>query len=132
MAVEQAKAARALLRDVVTLSGQEQVVIGSSHVGAFPSLLGWPGSRILLRSGENGADLVLLEVLTGERVEERFDEVVLVSGDGIFTDAVSMLGAAGVSVTVVAHPDGCSKRLRMAAGRTVFFNHRLGAMEGAA
>lgn len=85
--------------------------------------LGWKGSRLVARSGENGADLALLEVLARERVEERFDEVVLVSGDGIFTDVVAALSAAGVHVTVVARREACSNRLRMAAARTLYIDY---------
>lgn len=132
VAAEQAVDARLSIQEAVSLSGCEQVVIGTSHIGVLATWLGWRGPRIVVRSGENGADLALLEVLTGERIEERFDEVVLVSGDGIFTDAVAALGAAGVSVTVVAHTDGCSRRLRMAASRTVFLNRRTLEVGGAA
>jgi hypothetical protein len=122
MASEQASSAHLSIEDAVGLADGEQVVIGTSHVGVLATGLGWRGPRIVVRSGENGADLALLEVLTGERVEERFDEVVLVSGDGIFTEAVGALGALGVRVTVVARADSCSNRLRLAAGRTVLLN----------
>lgn len=132
VAAEQAVAARLSLREAVALSDCEQVVIGSSHIGVLATWLGWRGPRIVVRSGENGADLALLEVLTGERIEERFDHVVLASGDGIFTDAVAALGAAGVFVTVVAYPDGCSRRLQMAASRTVFLKQRAVVFGGAA
>ena len=123
MAAEDAAQVRRCLQEVVGLREDEQVIIGTSHIGAMSTGLGWPGARYLWRSGVNGADLALRDVLTGERIEERFDEVVLASCDGIFTDAVAALGAAGVKVTIVAHRDGCSKRLRMAASHTVFLNN---------
>lgn len=131
MTTEQASLAHLSVEDAVVLTGSEQVVIGTSHVGVVAAGLGWRGPRLVARSGENGADLALLEVLTEERVEERFDEVVLVSGDGIFTEAVAALAAVGVEVTVVAHPGRCSKRLRLAARHTVFF-HRLAVGFGGA
>lgn len=120
MATEDAARARRYLQDAVGLREDEQVIVGSSHISALAAGLGWPGTGRRWRSEKDGADLALLDVLTEERIEERFDEVVLASGDGIFTDAVAVLGAAGVRITVVAHRDGCSKRLRMAASRTVF------------
>jgi len=132
MTVEQAHFARGCVEGAIGLGPDEQVVIGTSHVGMLASGLGWPGSRIVVRSGENGADLALLEVLEGERLAERFDEVVLASGDGIFTDAVSALGAEGVHVTVVARPDACSKRLRMAAGQAVLLADTAVGVGGAA
>lgn len=122
MSTDQAKRAQLSVAEAILLQGGEQVVIGTSHVGVMATGLGWPGTRILARSGPDGADLALLEVLTTERIDERFDEVVLVSGDGIFSEAVASLGRAGVKVTVVALTGHCSKRLRMASSGTVFLN----------
>jgi hypothetical protein len=132
MTVEHAVGAHLCIEAAVGLHGDEHVVIGTSHFGLLSAGLGWAGPRLLARSDENGADLVLLAVLTEEHVEERFDEVVLVSGDGIFTDAVTALGAAGVRVTVVARRGTCSRRLRMAAGRTILFDERSVGVGGAA
>lgn len=132
IATEQAVAARLRVDEALNLRNGEQVIIGTSHVGVIATGLGWHGPRIVTRSGKNGADLALLKVLTEERIEERFDEVVVVSGDGIFTNAVAALGAVGVRVTVAARPDACSKRLRMAATRTVFLNDTNAGIGGAA
>lgn len=132
MTVEQAVGAHLCIEAAAGLHGGEHVVIGTSHVGLLSAGLGWVGPRLLARSGENGADLALLAVLTEEHVEERFDEVVLVSGDGIFTDAVTALGAAGVRVTVVARRGSCSRRLRMAAGRTILVDEASVGVGGAA
>jgi NYN domain len=120
------EASAAWARDVVVsalavLDG-EQVVIGTSHIGLFHISSVWPGARLKVRSGPNGADLELLEVLTDERVEERFDEVTLVSGDGIFAEAIARLGAAGVNVTVASWAESLSARLCLAARRTVYLN----------
>lgn len=123
MAPQQATNARAAVERAASLTAGEQVVIGTSHIGVLATGLGWRGPRIVARSGIDGADLALMEILTQERVEARFDEVVLVSGDGIFTDVVAGLGAAGVAVTVVAGHDRCSKRLRVAAGRTAHLDY---------
>lgn len=91
------------------------VVVACNH-GAFSAVAwGWPDARRLMRSGENGADQALLDVLQYERVEHRFDAVVVASGDGIFTDPVARLGGLGVAVTVVSRPEALSRQLRMAA-----------------
>jgi hypothetical protein len=132
LATEQAVSAHLRIREAVNLCGGEQVVIGVSHVGVMATGLGWRGPRLVVRSGADGADLALLDVLTGECIEGRFDEVVLVSGDGIFTEAVASLGVLGVKVTVLARQDGCSRRLRMAAASTVFFQDCAVGFGGAA
>lgn len=132
LTTEQAVGAHLSIQEVAALNGSEQVVIGTSHVGLVSTGIGWRGPRLVVRSGENGADLALLDVLTEERIEERFDEVVLVSGDGIFTEAVAALGAAGVDVMVVAPLGHCSKRLRVAARHSVLFDRLAVGFGGAA
>ena len=122
MRVEQASSARLCISKAIQLAPDEQVVIGTCHTGLLASGLGWPTARLVVRSGENGADLALLEVLQDERIADRFDKVTLVSGDGIFADAVAALGKSGVAVTAVSRPEACSRRLRMAAARSVFLD----------
>lgn len=114
-----ARLSRRIVERALPLRAGDHVIIGASHASGLESGLAWEPARLLCRSGENGADLALLEVLEGERVADRFEKVVLVSGDGIFADAVAQLGASGVNVTVVAYADRCARRLRMAAARTI-------------
>ncbi len=108
-----------LVKRALGLRPDEQVVVGVSHRSALETGLAWPGARLVVRSGLDGADRALIDVLSDENISERFSELVLVSGDGIFTDAIAALAAQGVHVTVAAHPTGLAKRLRLAAGRTV-------------
>ena len=56
----------------------------------------------MLREGHDGADLALENVLSSENVEERFSEVVIVSGDGLFANQAARLRSLGVRVTVDA------------------------------
>jgi hypothetical protein len=103
------------------IRNHDLVVVAFNH-GAFQAVAwGWPNARRLVRSGENGADHALLDVLTYERVEQRFRSVIVASGDGIFTEAVARLGALGISVTVVSRPEALSRRLRLAARHTLDF-----------
>lgn len=132
MTVEDAAEARRLISRALRLSSAEQVIIGIGPTALLAAGLCWPGSRLVMGSGQDGADLALLDVLSSERVEERFDEVVVVSGDGIFSEAVAALGAHGIDVTVVALAGSCSKRLRLAAGRTLFLDPAAAYLEGVA
>ena len=115
---------RERLAALIGLTDSDQVVVGSSHLGLAAVGFAWPQTRRVVRSGENGADLALLEVLD-EDLPSRYDAVVLVSGDGIFTDAVAHLGGAGVRVQVVGHVDGLAKRLRLAASQVIYFGGRI-------
>jgi uncharacterized LabA/DUF88 family protein len=113
-------------RDVVVASLAvaecEQIVVGTSHVGVFNVWAVWPGARLRVRSGEHGADLALLDVMQFERIEQRFDEIVLVSGDGIFADEVARLAAAGAPVTVASWAETLSAQLRLAAVHTIYLD----------
>ena len=75
----------------------------------------WRRARYVVRSGPDGADLALIDVIREERVNERFRHVVIGSGDGIFADVASLLGLAGVQVTAVSRPESLSSKLRLAA-----------------
>jgi hypothetical protein len=118
--------ARNVVVSALAVAEGEQVVLATSHIGLFHSKSAWPSARVKARSRDDGADLELLDVLTTEHIEERFDEVVLVSGDGIFAEAVARFGSAGVTVTVASWAESLSTRLRLAAGRTVYLNEWVG------
>jgi hypothetical protein len=83
---------------------------------------GWPSAHRTSRPGRDGADFELIEAIKRENVPERFDRVVIASGDGIFTTRAQVLRRRGVDVTVVAPPEGLSTRLRGAACRTVLID----------
>lgn len=132
MRAGQAAWARRTIQEAASLNSCEQVVIGTSHVGVLATGLGWRGPRIVVRSGVDGADLALLDVLTEERIEERFGDLILASGDGIFADVVASLGASGINVTVVTRPDRCSRRLRLAARQVIPLEEHVTDFGGAA
>jgi hypothetical protein len=77
-------------------------VIGVSHKNNLFPAHAWSGARVVLREGHDGADLALENVLSSENVEGRFGEVVIVSGDGLFSEQASRLRSMGVRVTVDA------------------------------
>ena len=79
-----------------------------------------PGYRV--RSGPDGADLELLNVLLHEEVAARFTRVVIGSGDGVFARAAASLATAGVRVTVVSRRDSLSSRLAFAAGEVIYLD----------
>lgn len=129
---EDAAAAFALIDPTIGSMDCDQFIVGASHVSAIASGCARPSARLVVRSGKDGADIALLEVLKDEHVEERFDEVVLVSGDGIFADEVARLGSCGVKVTVVAADGKLSRQLRMAASEVFIWRIDEGKLGDAA
>jgi hypothetical protein len=102
--------------------GLDQVVIASSHLTLLNAGLGWPAARYRIRSGPDGADLELLDVLLCENVATRFSCVAIGSGDGIFANAAAILAAAGIWITVVSRRSSLSPRLRLAAHEVLFID----------
>ncbi|MEQ8716667.1 MAG: hypothetical protein RIE08_03580 [Acidimicrobiales bacterium] len=105
----------------VDVDPSDHVVLASSHLAAPHVGFGWdrPGARRVWRSGCDGADMALIGVIWTERVAERFDHVVVASGDGIFAEHVGLLIEAGIQVTVVAVRESLSRRLGFACGGQV-------------
>jgi hypothetical protein len=107
---------------LVDISGPNQMIVACNHgaAQAVGCCLG-EGPRLLLRSGPDGADHALLDVLDREDIERRFASLVLASGDGIFAERVAHLTSTGISVTVVARRWSLSPRLQLASTRVIFF-----------
>lgn len=107
--------AQGYLMAELDLDGDEHVIVACSHHAAPEVAFGWKGScRRRWRSGADGADLALLDVLEQEPVLGRYDAVTIVSGDGIFAEALSRLGNAGIATTVVSISTSLSTRSRLA------------------
>jgi hypothetical protein len=101
---------------------EDQVVMAASHRGLLNAALGWPHARYRVRSGRDGADLELLDVLLHENVAGRFTHVVIGSGDGMFGRAVVYLAACGIWVTVVSRRNSLSAHLARAARDVVYLD----------
>jgi putative NIF3 family GTP cyclohydrolase 1 type 2 len=118
--IQEVRMVMSALRDVVPQYDDAQCVVACSHHAARTVAFAFPAGRRLWRSGRNGADLALAEVLENERVDERFGRVTICSGNGIFASSAARLARANVDVTVVSLEGHMAARLQLAA-RTVVF-----------
>jgi hypothetical protein len=109
----------------LALGLDDQVVMAASHLGLLAAARGWPHARYRVRSGKDGADLELIDVLEHENVAARFRHVVIGSGDGIFGRAAASLAARGVYVTVVSNRDSLAPGLRRVARDVVYLDDPL-------
>ena len=129
---EQVQAAQAAIAAAVVPRNDDQIVIACGRFSVDVVGFEWRGPRrLVFRAGMNGADLELLDILETERVGDRFAEIVLVSGDGIFAEVVSRLGLHA-DVTVASRAESCSRRLRMAAKRVLDIDYDPNAIMEAA
>jgi hypothetical protein len=101
------------------------VVIACSHMSLVTVGTAWPDARLLARSGPNGADLALCDVLAQEDVARRFGSVVIGSGDHMFAKSAVRLAESNVWVTVVGWRRHIAKRLIAAAAEVVFLDDNL-------
>lgn len=115
LTVQDAVAARNFVDGALGLSGSDLVVVGASHSSNLISAgAGWMGPRWVFGRGHDGADKALVKA-AGEYAVETFEEVVIISGDGIFTDVADSISSQGVIVSVVALKGHLSHRLAKAA-----------------
>lgn len=114
-----ANAAWCQVAEAIGLCDDEQIVIGVGPSSLLAVGLSRPSARLVMGRGISGADHALIEVLRDERLAERFDEIVIISGDGIFAEVAAWLAFEGADVTVVARDGHLSKRLRLAAADVV-------------
>jgi hypothetical protein len=110
----------------MALGVDDQVIMASCHLALVNAALGWPHARYRVRSGRNGADHELLDVIQYENVATRFTHVVIGSGDGVFGRAAEGLSAGGVRVTVVSLQRSLSASLARAARQVIYLDAPLG------
>jgi hypothetical protein len=108
--------------DCLAFGAMDQVEVASSHLTLLNAALGWPHAHYRVRSGPDGADLALLDVLQHENVAQRFTHVAIGSGDHLFAEGAAHLAAQGVWVTVVSRRRSLSPWLAHAACEVIFRN----------
>jgi hypothetical protein len=104
----------------LAVGAMDQVEVASSHLTLVNAGLGWPHAHYRVRSGPDGADLALLDVLQHENVAGRFTHVAIGSGDHLFAEEAAHLNDLGVWVTVVSRQRGLSLELRLAACEVIY------------
>lgn len=117
---ESVKAAMLRVTADHNLENGELVVLGVSYSNNLFPARAWRGATLVYQRGKDGADYSLKRVINTENVANRFQEVVLVSGDGIFTEEVEMLKAQGVRVVVDSCVRSISSQLAKCASIVCF------------
>ena len=120
--LSQVRQAQGLYTDCLTVGAMDQVEVASSHLTLVNAALGWPQAHYRVRSGPDGADLALLDILRHENVAQRFTHVAIGSGDHLFAEDATRLAALGVWVTVVSRQRSLSQRLAVAACEVIFLD----------
>jgi hypothetical protein len=120
--LRQVSRARRLYLERLRFAPMDQVEVASSHLTLVNAAVGWPHAHYRARSGPDGADLALLDVLRHEDVARRFSHVAIGSGDHLFAEEAARLGALGVWVTVVSLKHSLSPHLALAAREVIYLD----------
>ena len=111
LTAQEVATARSEVAAIRPIADQDLVIIGSHPGNVIAAGQGWPGARYVCRRGSDGADLALLEVVAYENVHTRFTQIVIASGDGIFSYAAAYLASTGCHVSIVGSDRRCSHLL---------------------
>lgn len=103
----------------VPIGPADQFVVAVNHAALLAVGVALRGARLLARSGPDGADRALAETAYLDRIDLRFERVVIGSGDGYFTELAVWLINAGLQVTVVSRPGCLNWRLYAAVPHVV-------------
>ncbi len=118
--------------EAVKPRSEDQYLIGVSHFNLAATSFGWGSgvAKYLIQSGENGADLALLEYLSDPQVTGSFQGVKIASGDGIFSEMGAALRRKGFKVGFVARQYGVSGSIyRSGCDCLILPSSRIGAEE---
>jgi hypothetical protein len=80
---------------------QDQVYCAATAKAAYAVKFQRPGFTVHVGRGKDGSDLRLLDIGDPQWLKQRFDRVVIGSGDGIFGPLVQTLTELGIQVEVI-------------------------------
>ncbi len=113
----------------VNPSADDLFVIAASHHNMQAAAFGWPGGFHGFRSGKDGADIVLAQMMVEDNLADRFETVFLASGDGGLAPFAASLMAKGCHVQAVSRIESVSLAMRFATERVHYLklDHALAA-----
>ena len=123
---EQVAAARRSYMEVVRPGEYDQflVTVSSRHNLAAVAF-GWSGADLKCREGHDGADYLLAEAILDGHLEDRFDKIVVASGDGGLAPFVQKLTALLKNVLVVSQPTAIAFAMRMTGANVQYLKPEL-------
>jgi len=113
--------ARHNYRQLVGIGPNDHIVVACNGKLAVTVRLIWNQGQLIVGNGPDGADLALLRQLEDPHwIAGRYDRVVVGSGDGIFSEAVSKLAQLGIAAGVVSRPRALAYLLAKAANFVIY------------
>jgi uncharacterized LabA/DUF88 family protein len=104
--------ARKEILEALPPSQRDHFYVASSHHNLAAAAFGWPDSQLEARSGQDGADYLVVRRMIEMYNSDNFEKVVVASGDNSMAPYVEILTDAGIDVTVIARDRHISNSLR--------------------
>ena len=101
------------------------LVTVSSKTNLAAAAFGWAGAVVKCREGHDGADILLAKAILEDHLAERFDKVVLASGDGGLAPFVQHLTKRLKNVVVVSWPKSTAFAMRISGAQIRYVRPQL-------
>ena len=88
-------------------------IIATGKANALAAAVGWPGGEHRFKAGKDGADIVLAREMLHGKLVDRFETVVIASGDHSLAPFARHLMDKGMRLIIVSHEGSLSKDLRL-------------------
>ena len=99
------------VRKLIKPSARDLAIIATGKANAFAAHVGWPGGEHRFKAGKGGADTVLVKEILEGNLPERFETVVIASGDHAFAPFAEYLMKKGTNVVIVSLEGSLSRDL---------------------
>ncbi|MGB3414140.1 MAG: NYN domain-containing protein [Microbacteriaceae bacterium] len=117
--VEAIEKAQTLLETLIRIKAGDQMIIACDVNNIANVGFTWRGNfELRMGQGKDGADLELLEELENGQLADRFENVIVVSGDHIYAPSLRILEAQGVNTRVISHSANISAELYISCKNT--------------
>jgi len=120
-----AEARRSYLELVKPGEYDQFLVTVSSRHNLAAAAFGWSGADLKCREGHDGADYLLAEAILDGHLEDRFDKIVVASGDGGLAPFVHKLTKILKNVLVVSQPTAIAFSMRVAGAKVEYLRPQL-------
>ena len=103
--------AGALYKLIAGVEDQDLMLVSADQSRLFDLTVAFPGAEVRPGRGADGADLALIDHIDISHIANRFDTVVIGSGDNRFIDVAYRARQHGLNVVVVSRPKSLSRAL---------------------
>jgi uncharacterized LabA/DUF88 family protein len=100
------------VKQLVKPTDRDLSIIATGKANALAAAIGWRGGEHRFKAGKDGADIVLIKEILEGNLTERFETVIIASGDHAFAPFAEHLMKKGTRVVIISLETSLSRGLR--------------------